>query len=158
MGTLLDLPDEVLFFIYRSLGTQTLKSLLLFQQLQRSVYCYLYENSKYVLQYDRFGHQRGLNLLQARKYQRHLRRFRHLQVNICLREGEDVKKVVGEYGELWRAHPPGRIRRHIDLLIHVHYTHSTFNSIKDAMLNIREVSECFGRNEVRVDLVLTKDE
>ena len=178
MTHITDLPEEVLFQIYKYLEVSTLKALQLIPDFAESTRYYLYRNSLYLLRIcddqinsltltnkeKLLGYELSL-LVQDNNNQsmkKHISQFRHYQVNLLLIKFENLLEKLDCYKDniiqdIFNRDDIGNGIVSVKLLIQLNYSLSTFNQVKDCLVNMDKVSKYFsnnGKNSITIDLEL----
>ncbi|KAK6878944.1 hypothetical protein K4I79_005479 [Candida tropicalis] len=165
-----DLPDEILFEIYKYLEVSTIKSLQLFPIFTQSTKYYLYKHSLFILKTSDEDEEEDINK-SNKKYDElpgfeisqidalmmtHIQKFNNYQVNLSLTILDNLIKKLNllsnKLNQLFIR--DNQDFTTIKLFIQVNYSLSTFNQVEQCLKSIGRVSRYFtnnGKNIVTID-------
>lgn len=167
-----DLPDEILFEIYKYLEVSTIKSLELFPDFTQSTKYYLYKHSLFVLKTtDEDDYEDTRDYKIVKKYEQlpgfeishidesmmiHVRKFNNYQVNLSFTMLDKLIKKLNllsnKLNQLFKRENQDFIT--IKLFIQVNYSLGTFSQVEQCLKSIGRVSHYFtnnGKNIVTID-------
>lgn len=164
MTHITDLPDEILYEIYKYLEVSTIKSLQLFPVFTQSTRHYLYKHSLYILKVtdedkpSKRSELPGLEISQINTPMiLHIRKFKNYQVGLSLASLEKLiaklNAITSQLNELFIRDSEEIVT--IKLSIQINYTSSTFDEVRSCLDSVNKLSHYFtnnGKNIVTIDL------
>ncbi|CAK9442272.1 uncharacterized protein LODBEIA_P60150 [Lodderomyces beijingensis] len=166
--TIFDLPSELLYQIYDSLPTSTLKTLLYSHHFHSSAQSHIFYHSQFTLSLSD-GTQcckpGGISIASVGdltpRFQWHILKFRNYKINLAITNFKSMLAQLAIHRSAIQELCNKPTKVNVKLIIHLSYSMNNFNDVKDSFLNIDKISKEFnhgGLNDVSVDLELLKHE